>query len=263
MSKQFQIHLLQWRVTPGEIGENLRKASDLIEKAAPAVGDIVLLPEMFPSGFYYEDLPRMAADADRIIKWMAQLAQGHEIYIAGSLAVQRSQGVANSMVLTGPDGQTRAAYDKIHLFPMAGEHLHFIAGEETIIAEMDGIDTGLAICFDLRYPELTRRLCLDGARLTLICAQWPEERIDHFRDLVRVRALENQMFVAACNSCGDNGKGLVMGGNSMVANPWGEEVGSLGSEEGVLTVTVDMDLVRKLREKFPVLDYARTDIFGD
>jgi omega-amidase len=263
MTKQFNIHLLQWRVVPGEIEKNLQRASELLADAAPGAGDIVLLPEMFPSGFYYEDLDRMASGADQVAEWMGQWAGDHHIHVAGSMAVRRSSGIANSLAVVAPDGQLCAAYDKIHLFPMAGEHNHFIAGEKTVIADLDGTATGLAICFDLRYPELTRRLCREGAHLTLVSAQWPEERIDHFRDLVRVRALENQMFVAACNSCGDNGKGLVMGGYSMVVNPWGEVMGSLGSDEGVLTVAVDMDLVRKLREKFPVLDYARTDLFGD
>ena len=263
MTKQFNIHLLQWRVVPGEIECNLQKASDFMTDATPEAGDIVLLPEMFPSGFYYEDLDQMASGAGQVIDWMEQIAANYGIHIAGSMAVHRSSGIANSLTIVAPNGQVHAAYDKIHLFPMAGEHHHFIAGEETVTADLNGTTTGLAICFDLRYPELTRRLCREGARLTLVSAQWPEERIDHFRDLVRVRALENQMFVAACNSCGDNGKGLIMGGNSMVANPWGEVAGSLGSDEGILSVAVDMDLVRKLREKFPVLDYTRTDLFGD
>jgi predicted amidohydrolase len=263
MTKQFNIHLLQWRVVPGEIEKNLHRASELLADVTPGAGDIVLLPEMFPSGFYYEDLGRMASGSDQVIEWMGRWTGNQDIHMAGSMAVRRSSGIANSLAVVGPDGQVRAAYDKIHLFPMAGEHHHFIAGEKTVIADLDGTTTGLAICFDLRYPELTRRLCREGARLTLVSAQWPEERIDHFRDLVRVRALENQMFVAACNSCGDNGKGLVMGGYSMVVNPWGEVAGSLGSDEGVLTVAVNMDLVRKLREKFPVLDYARTDLFGE
>jgi predicted amidohydrolase len=263
MKDHFNIHLLQWRIIPGQIRENLEAAQRLLTDAAPRDGDVVLLPEMFPSGFYYEDLGRMASEADQVTGWMARTAVSSGIFVAGSMAVHRASGIANSLILVEPSGGIVAAYDKVHLFPMAGEHLHFVAGDETVTADVGGVTTGMAICFDLRYPELTRRLCREGARLTLVSSQWPEERIDHFRDLVRVRALENQMFVAACNSCGDNGKGLVMGGNSMVVNPWGEVLGSLGDRESVLSVPVDMEQVRKLREKFPVLDYARADLFGD
>ncbi|MDF1536677.1 MAG: carbon-nitrogen family hydrolase [bacterium] len=261
MDSTFTIHLLQWRVVPGDIEENLKKAEGLLAKAGPGNGDVVLLPEMFPSGFYYKDLDQMASGSGRVLEWMARTAASSGVHLAGSLPVHRESGIANSLILVGPGGQTVATYDKIHLFPMTGEHLHFLAGGKTVIADLGGFPAGMAICFDLRYPELTRRLCRDGARLTIVSAQWPEARIDHFRDLVRVRALENQMFVAACNSFGDNGKGLVMGGNSMVVNPWGEVLGSLGDGEGVLSVPVDMDQVRKLREKFPVLESARTDLF--
>jgi len=120
---------------------------------------------------------------------------------------------------------------------------------------------GLAICFDLRFPEMTRKLCDDGARIVLVSAQWPRARVDHFRDLTRVRAMENQMYIVSCNSCGDDGKGLVLGGGSTVVGPSGEVKGVLGDEEGVLTVNIDLEDVERTRESFPVLKVRRKDVF--
>jgi predicted amidohydrolase len=129
------------------------------------------------------------------------------------------------------------------------------------VTKWNGHDVGLAICFDLRFPEITRELCDRGAKLVLLSAQWPLARVDHFRDFTRVRAMENQMFIASCNSCGDDGKGLTLGGGSTVVGPSGEVMGVLGEEEGILTVKIDLDEVERVRESFPVLKVRRKDLW--
>lgn len=261
MNNPLTLHLLQWRVIPGDVQGNLDKAAQFLESASPDNGDLVILPEMFPSGFYYCDLEKIAGEHETIVQWMGAAARNYDSSIAGSLPTMQPEGVANTMMLVEETGQVLASYNKAHLFSVAEEDQHFVPGQGTVVTRWGGIDVGLAICFDLRFPEMTRTLCDSGAMLVLVSAQWPRARVDHFRDFTRVRAMENQVFVAACNSCGDDGKGLVLGGGSTVVGPGGDVKGVLGDEEGVLTVSIDLEEVEQVRESFPVLKVRRKDLF--
>jgi len=229
MNNILTIHLIQWRIVPGEVKRNLDRAEELIGSASPGKGDLVLLPEMFPSGFFYTDLGKMAEEYEAVVRWMGAIGARYEVGVAGSVPFKKPEGVANTMVLVDKSGEVVASYDKIHLFHVADED--------------------------------TRKLCDDGARIVLVSAQWPRARVDHFRDLTRVRAMENQMFVVSCNSCGDDDKGLVLGGGSTVVGPSGEVKGVLGDDEGVLTVTLALDEVEETRENFPVLKVRRKDLW--
>ena len=267
MSKKLPLHLIQWRIIPGDVEGNLAKAEELIESISPEEGSLVLLPELFSSGFYYTDLGKMAEKYQAVVQWMADVASRYGVGVAGSVPAQRPEGVVNTMVLVDKGGHVVASYDKAHLFFVAEEDLHFVPGYKTVVTHFnsfeveESIEVGLAICFDLRFPEMTRKLCDEGARLVLVSAQWPRARVDHFRDFTRVRAMENQFFVASCNSCGDDGKGLVLGGGSTVVGPSGEVIGVLGDEEGVLSVDIDLGDVDRTRDRFPVLKVRREDMF--
>ena len=184
---------------PGRIEENLRAAERLMDLADSSPGDIMLLPEMFPSGFFYEDLGGMATAADR------------SVAVAGSMPEKGEDGILNSLVFVSEAGEPMGSYDKVHLFPLGDEDRFFAPGKKTARFSWNGLTVGLLTCFDIRFPEMARKLCLEGTHMILVSAQWPEARIGHFTDLVRVRAMENQLFVAAANSCGDDEKGLVLG----------------------------------------------------
>jgi len=268
MNNTLTLHLVQWRILPGDVEGNLDRAEELIGAASPGKGSLILLPELFPSGFYYTDLEKMAGRYGDVVRWMADVAVRYEVGVAGSVPVQRPEGVANTMVMFDKAGEVVASYDKAHLFFVADEDLHFAPGQKTVVALWKRVEgeedlaVGLAVCFDLRFPEMTRKLCDDGAQIVLVSAQWPRARVDHFRDFTRVRAMENQMFIASCNSCGDDGKGLVLGGGSTVVGPTGEVIGVLGDDEGVLTVSIDLEEVERTRNSFPVLKVRRKDLFG-
>jgi len=262
MSENLNLHLIQWRIIPGNIEGNLDRAEELIGSTSPGKGDLVLLPELFPSGFYYTDLGKVADRYEDVVRWMGVIGARYEVAVAGSVPTQRPEGVANTMLLVDRVGEIVASYDKVHLFFVADEDLHFTPGKRTEVIHWEGLDVGLAICFDLRFPEMTRKLCDDGARIVLVSAQWPRVRVDHFRDFTRVRAMENQVYIASCNSCGDDGKGLVLGGGSTVVGPSGEVNGVLGDDEGVLTVNIDLEEIERTRNSFPVLKVRRQDVFG-
>jgi predicted amidohydrolase len=260
-NRKFKIHILQWTIQPGQVDRNLRKAESLLDRSNPDKDDLILLPEMFSSGFYYSDLKGMAGESDRVLAWMSGLASSRSVAMVGSLPMSDNRGVVNSMVMLDEEGRTVGSYDKVHLFPLAGEVEAFSEGTRLVAVDWKGLRVGLLICFDLRFPEAARKLCLEGAQLILVSAQWPAARVDHFRDLVRVRAMENQLVVAATNSCGEDGSGLVLGGRSLVTGPSGEVLGELNEGEGALAVEFDPEKTLKARRDFPVLSLRRPEVY--
>jgi predicted amidohydrolase len=205
----------------------------------------------------------MALRSRDILGWMSEICLQYRAAITGSLPTGPENNITNTMVFVDAGGKVLARYDKIHLFSVTGENGYFSSGDRIVAKVWKNIKIGFAVCFDLRFPEMIRLLCVKGVELLLVSAQWPLDRIDHFRDLVRVRAMENQMFVAACNSCGEDQSGLVLGGGSLVADPSGRIVRKLGADEGVLSVEISLNEVARIREDFPVVTSRRRDIFGD
>jgi len=261
MQKKFNIHLIQWRVIAGQLEHNLARAEELVDSINPDEDDLLLLPEMFSTGFSYTNLEEMADRSAQTADWMSSLAVSRSVAVAGSLPQHSDDGIANTLIVMDRMGRRTGAYVKIHLFPLAGEVSAFHPGDSTSVINWNETCVGLMICFDLRFPELARKICLEGAGIILVSAQWPLARIDHFVDLVRVRAMENQLFIAATNSCGDDGSGLVLGGRSLVAGPMGEVVGRMDSGEGVLSVPIDLGDVERVRREFPVLSLRRPDVY--
>jgi predicted amidohydrolase len=173
---------------------------------------------------------------------------------AGSIIERGGDGnLYNTSLVFDPDGALRGTYRKIHRFGFTGGEMALIArGTETAQVHTPWAEVGLATCYDLRFPELFRRILDAGAEVLVIPAAWPARRVEHWRVLARARAIENQMFVLACNATGSQG-GLAMGGHSMVIDPWGEIVAEAGTEQTILTAEIDPALVAKTREDFPVL----------
>ncbi|TNF48438.1 carbon-nitrogen family hydrolase [bacterium] len=260
-AKHFNIHLVQWNVLAGQLEDNLARADELVGGISPDEGDLVLLPEMFSSGFYYADLEKMADRSSQTVEWMSSLAVSRSVAVAGSLPMLGGDGVANTLVMRDRTGKRTGSYVKVHLFPLTGEMSAFHPGGSTTVSDWNETCIGFMICFDLRFPEFARKICLEGARIIIVSAQWPRARIDHFVDLVKVRAMENQIFVAAVNSNGDDGSGLVLGGNSLVTGPMGEVVGQMDNGDGVLSVPIDLGEVERVRKEFPVLSLRRPDVY--
>ncbi len=135
------------------------------------------------------------------------------------------------------------------------------AGERATLAKLPWGTAGLAICYDLRFPELFRGYALAGARLILLPAEWPHPRLAHWRTLLRARAIENQYFVAACNRVGADPNGTRFFGHSTLIDPWGEAIAEAGEEPCLLTATLDLAQVEEIRRKIPVFEDRRTDLY--
>ncbi len=194
---------------------------------------------------------------------MRGLAKEHHIGLGGSLLERRGDQAFNTFVLFGSDGGILGLYRKIHLFRLMDEEKWLTAGNELVVADAAWGRAGLGICYDLRFPEMFRYYGLRGAELILLPAEWPSRRIQHWSALLRARAIENQVFIAAVNRVGES-KGEVFGGRSVLLNPWGETlVEGTEVDEALLTASLDLKEVARVRQHIPVFGDRRADIYGD
>lgn len=260
---ELTISLGQMDVALGQPERNLETVRALAAEAAARGSDVLLLPELWSSGYDLERAAEYAAPVgEGIFAAVAGLAREYHLYIAGSsLAQMAGGGVGNTAVLVDPQGRTLASYNKVHLFRLMDEEKYLAAGNELALAETPWGRSGLAICYDLRFPEQFRAYALAGAALVLLPAEWPHPRLDHWRILLRARAIENQLFVAACNRVGRSGETCFFG-HSAIVDPWGEVVVEGGEEAALLTATIDTARVDEVRSRIPIFADRRPDVYG-
>lgn len=219
--------------------------------------DLVLLPEIWATGYfgfdrYHEEAetlegPLVAAAAEQA------RALGAWVHL-GSFVERRADGsFTNTSVLLDREGRPVATYRKIHLFGYGSAETEVLTpGTEVVTAPTDFGRVGLATCYDLRFPELFRRMVDQGAEFFLVCSAWPYPRLEHWMILNRARALENEAFLISSN-CVGGGAGKQFCGHSQVVDPWGTPVASAGDEEAVVWAEVDPGYVARVREAFPPL----------
>jgi omega-amidase len=258
------IALLQMNVVAGQPQVNLARVQMGVQQAAEAAADLVVLPELWASGY---DLAHAAQHADvlgtGLFAQMAALAQTYSLHLAGSLLERRGEGFFNTAVLYGPGGDLAGHYSKVHLFRLMDEHQYLQAGNAMPLFDLPWGRTALAICYDLRFPEIFRHYAQAGAALVVVPAQWPVHRIEHWRTLVRARAIENQTIVAACNRVGqDSDHDAPFGGCSVICDAWGRVVvEGDGNREALLTGRVDFATVAQARSLIPVFEDRRPDLY--
>jgi predicted amidohydrolase len=148
----------------------------------------------------------------------------------------------------------------LHLFRLMHEDEWLQAGSSALELDLPWGNTGLAICYDLRFPELFRKYAVDGAKMIVIPAEWPIERVEHWRALLVARAIENQCYIVATNAAGQTGD-TVFGGHSMIVDPWGKIVIEGGDAPMLLTAEIEMDMVDEIRRRIPVFEDRRSDIY--
>ncbi|GIV72027.1 MULTISPECIES: carbon-nitrogen family hydrolase [Caldilinea] len=266
MSSPLNISLVQMDCKAGDPERNFAHAATAIAEAARRGSDLVLLPELWSTAYALEAAPTLAsplAHSPSEEGWFARLAglaAQHGLYIGGSMLESRAGRYYNCFALYGPDGTLCAAYRKVHLFRLMDEEKYLAPGEQTVCLDLPWGKTGLAICYDLRFPELFRSYALAGARLLLIPAEWPHPRRAHWRTLLRARAIENQCFVVACNRVGTTGAASFFGASAVI-DPWGETLVEAGEVETLLTVTIDTALVDEVRRRIPVFEDRRPDLY--
>lgn len=261
------ISLAQIDVTLGEPERNLARVVAMTTEAARRGSDVVVFPELWSTGYDLENAGRYATPTDEgMFAAMAGLARQHNIALVGSCLSLIAPGqYGNTAVYVNQAGANAAVYSKMHLFRLMDEDQYLTAGDRPVVVNTadsrTGGPAGLAICYDLRFPELFRRYALDGAEIVFLPAEWPHPRLAHWRTLIRARAIENQLFMVACNRVGTS-KGTTFFGHSLIVDPWGETVVEGGEGEMLLTATIDTGLVAAVREKIPVFRDRRPEQYG-
>jgi predicted amidohydrolase len=233
----------------------LEHALDLLEQARGS--DLILLPELWPCGYFAFD--RYASEAEPVdgplVQALAAKACDLDTHLfTGSFVERAGDRLYNTSLLIDPSGAVVARYRKMHLFGYLSEEARLVEkGDEIVVKPVAWGRAGFAICYDLRFPELFRAMVNRGAEVFLIPAAWPTDRIDAWVLLNRARALENQAFVFACNGAGTSG-GVQLGGHSVCVDPFGAVIAEAGETETLLTVDIQLETLRGFRRDFPALD---------
>lgn len=222
-------------------------------------GSLVVLPEMFASGFSMNSARAAERPEGESEAFLSGLARELEVYVVAGLAVRTAAGAARNQALAwGPDGQLRARYTKLHPFSLGGEHQHYEAGDEPASFDWGGLRVAPFVCYDLRFPEIFRVATLGGAQVLVVIANWPAVRIEHWIVLLRARAIENQAFVIGVNRCGHDPVHRYPG-RSLIIDPLGAVLMDAGELAGVAQTTLPISTLHQWRQGFPALRDARPE----
>jgi predicted amidohydrolase len=234
--------------------KNLDHALFMIDRA-PAV-DLMLLPEIWSCGFFAFD--RYKAESEPLdgptVSTFRRKARERSCHLLmGSLVERDGNEHFNTTVFIGPDGGIIARYRKIHLFGYQSDEVELLTpGTDIVVVDAPWGRTGFSTCYDLRFPELFRRMVDMGAGIFLVPSAWPLARIEAWRLFNRARAHENLSYLISCNCAGANA-GKTYGGHSMIVDPWGVVIAEGGEGEEILTAEIDPGRVAAVREEFPAL----------
>jgi len=249
---------------------NLRVAEALVREAAGRGARLVVLPEKWP----YIHGPRTLEGAEPLDGPAVEAARGWAralgvAIVAGSIIEAREDALPqNTSLLIDTDGAVVAAYRKLHMFDVDvggvsyRESAATAAGSDVVLGAVLGHRVGMSVCYDLRFPELYRRLMLGGAEIIVVPSAFTSATgRDHWEPLLRARAIENQAFVIAADQYGTHDDGTVSHGRSMVIDPWGVVLAQAGDGEGLAVADLDFGRMTDIRERLPALRHRRGDVY--
>ena len=245
----------------GNPQKNLETVKNEIVHAKLHNANVLVLPELWSSAYDLENASAHASSTrEGIFAAIAEQARHYQIAIVGSLLESRDGKIFNTSTFIDANGTCAGTYRKLHLVPMLDEPRFLTAGDDAPVFDAPFGKFALAVCYDLRFPELWRHYALSGAQIVFLSAEWPTKRIAHWRTLVPARAIENQIFIAASNRVGKS-KDERFGGHSMVVNPWGEIVADAASRAELFIAEIDLAEVDSVRERIPVFKDRRVDVY--
>ena len=240
----------QFDVRSGDVDRNLASVEEAVGEFAKDGCRLLVLPEMWSSGFAYPRLKSMAENTPAILESLKAWGSRYGMVLVGSLPEAESGRIFNTSYVIDASGKIAGKYRKMHLFSLHNEHLHFGRGETALVCSTEAGRVGVMICYDLRFPELARRLALDGAEILCISALWPKARVDHWSLLLRGRALENQCFVVGCNGCGREEQ-MEFGGSSAVVSPTATVLAQADDRESRIVALLNPEEMAAFRKQIP------------
>ncbi len=250
MNSPFRAAALQFPIRMGDVDANAARAFALLREAAERGATLCVLPEMWSTGFSYENLRALCGTTPGLLSELCRFAAERCVVIAGSLPERSGRSVYNTLYVIDSTGAIAGEYRKTHLFSPSGEHLHFRRGTAAPVTRTSVGTIGPQICYDIRFPELSRKYYAEGATLFCVPAQWPSARKAHWDLLTVARAVENQLFVVATNAVGRSGDFSYSGGSAIIS-PWGERLAQGGEDEEIVIGTIDPEKIEEARRRIP------------
>ena len=229
-----------------------------------ALETVVVLPEIWDVGYAIEEADKYGdPNAEQAITFLGDLAKKYNVWFAGgSVLAKVSSGAVNRALVINPEGKCVNYYDKVHLIPLMDEDIYLKSGDRECLFDIDGVTAACLICYDIRFCEWMRLNAVHGAKVFFISAEWPTIRLDHWIALLRARAIENMMYVVACNRVG-NSKNTDFGGHSFVFDPWGNTLYEGSNESEGVFVEIDPGKVQEIRDHLKVFEVRRPDLYKE
>ncbi len=256
-----KIALAQFHIHLGNPLKNLEKCLLMINKSSVSGCDLVLFPELWTTGYDLENCCIHCETNQEILSVIQQECINKKIAVGGSYITRTDGKFRNTFILIDSAGAYLPQYDKLHLIKLFNEEKYFTAGEKTQLNSFSWGKAGLSICYDLRFPEIYRSMAIQGAEIFLITAEWPLSRIEHWNTLLKARAIENQVYLAAVNCVGKTGQDT-FGGSSVIVSPGGNVLAAADSKREQLVIQeIEPADIFEYRKSMNILDDRRRDIY--
>jgi omega-amidase len=271
LDKSFKVAICQMLVVDDK-NANIEKAVHLIGKSALAGADLVVLPEMFNCPYENDKFPIYAENRgdSETLKAVSAAARQHDVYlVAGSIPEQDQDKIYNTSFIINPQGKMIGYYRKLHLFDVdVPDEITFKesdtinAGDKLTVLDTDQAKIGVTICYDIRFPELSRLMALEGVELMVLPGAFNMTTGPaHWKTLIKCRAIDNQFFLAAASPARDTSAYYVAYGHSIIVDPWGEVLAEAGIDEEIIYADIQLGRIKDVRGQIPVLDNRRLDIY--
>ncbi|OGU08091.1 MAG: carbon-nitrogen hydrolase [Geobacteraceae bacterium GWC2_58_44] len=259
MQKSIRAAAVQFTIALGDIDANLAHVTQTLRLLALEGVELAVLPEMWSCGFAYRELNSLARRTPELVARLSELSRELSMVIVGSLPEAHGDKVFNTAYLLDR-GTLAGSYRKLHLFSLMGEDRSLDSGDSILVAQTSVGKIGVMICYDIRFPELARRLALEGAEIIVVPGEWPKPREEHWRTLLKARAIENQLFVVAANCCGVVGK-LDFFGQSLIIGPKGEILAEGGYQSCTPSAQLDPAVMENWRESITCFKDRRPECY--
>jgi len=246
---EFTMTLVQMMCGEGNREFNFMQAEELLKDYKRLTGvQFIVFPELFAIGFRYEDYEKCGPGIPGpTSEFICKMAKRFGAYTFGTDIEKGKTKYYNTLVAAGPSGEVIGTYRKIH--PFQDEHAVFDGGDTIVLMECGGIKVGVQTCYDIRFPEVSRRLAIEGAEILIIPAAFPDPRSSHWNTLIQARAIENQLYVAAANRIGFGFDKKTYFGHSQVVDPWGTVLSRRNTEGRIIQTTGDTHMINTVREQ--------------